>query len=141
VQTHSGSCHCGAVRYECDLDLSAGTRRCNCSFCLKTRMWKVFVLGEDRFRLLQGVDALSDYRARASGWPEGHVHHYFCRHCGVRGFSKGYLEMAPFNGWFHAVNVATLDGLDDARFAAIPVQYEDGRRDDWDHPPLHAGYL
>ena len=141
MQTHSGSCHCGAVRYECDLDLYAGTRRCNCSFCLKTRMWKVFVLGEDHFRLLQGADALSDYRARASGWPDGHVHHYFCRHCGVRGFSKGYLEMAPFDGWFHAVNVATLDGLDDSQFAALSVQYEDGRHDDWDTPPAHPGYL
>jgi hypothetical protein len=103
-------------------------------------MWKVFALGEG-FRLLHGADALSDYQAHTSEWPAGHVHHYFCRHCGVRGFSRGYLEMAPFNGWFHAVNVATLDGMDDARFAAIPVQYEDGRHDDWDHPPASPSYL
>ena len=49
--------------------------------------------------------------------------------------------MAPFDGGFHAVNVAALDGLDDARLAAIPVQYEDGRHDDWDHPPVNPGYL
>jgi len=27
--------------------------------------------------------------------------------------------MAPFDGGFHAVNVATRDGLDDARLAAM----------------------
>ncbi len=96
---------------------------------------------EGSFRLLQGADVLSDYRARDSSWPDGHVHHYFCGHCGVRGFSKGYLDMAPFDGWFHAVNVATLDGLDDAQLAAIPVQYENGRHDDWDHSPVNPGYL
>ena len=140
TRTYHGSCHCGAVRYEADLDLTAETLRCNCSFCRKTRLWKAFVTG-DGFRLTAGADNLSDYRAANSNWPEGNIHHYFCRTCGVRGFGRGYLDFPPFNGWFHAVNLATLDDAGDAELAAAPVRYENGREDDFDHPPAITGYL
>lgn len=139
-KTYHGSCHCGAVRYEAAIDLSQGTRRCNCSWCAKNRFWKVFVMGDD-FKLIAGEDALSDYRSKDSNWPEGHVHHYFCSNCGVRGFAKGYLEFEPFNGWFHAVNIATLDDATDEELAAAPIQYEDGRHDDYDNPPKVFSYL
>jgi len=137
---YTGSCHCGAIRYACRLDLSADTRRCNCSFCRKSRFWKAFAMQGD-FTLLQGEEALADYQASPSEWPQGDVHHHFCRHCGVRPFSKGYLEMAPFNGWFYAVNVGTLDDASDAELAAATIRYEDGRADAWDQAPAHTRHL
>ncbi len=140
MKTYHGSCHCGAVRFACDIDLGEGIRRCNCSFCRKTRMGKIFALG-DGFRLLQGGEMLSDYRAESSNWPEGNVHHYFCKACGIRGFSKGYLDIAPFNGWFYAVNAGCLDDATDEELAAAPVIYEDGRHDDFDHAPKVTAYL
>jgi hypothetical protein len=140
MKTYHGSCHCGAVRFSCDIDLSEGIRRCNCSFCRKTRTQKIYALG-DGFRLLEGEAMLSDYRAKGSNWPEGKVHHYFCKACGIRGFSRGYLEMAPFNGWFHAVNAACLDDATDEELAAAPIIYENGRDDDWNNPPKVTAYL
>jgi len=37
-KTYHGSCHCGAVRFECELDLAEDTSKCNCSIYTKMRV-------------------------------------------------------------------------------------------------------
>lgn len=128
-KTYCGSCHCGAVRFECDLDLAAGTSRCNCSFCRKNRFWMAIAKG-DAFRLLAGADQLVDYQHTPKGKPGPFLHLLFCGRCGVRPFSKGgYLP--ALGAEFHAVNLACLDDASVEELANAKVRYVDGAGDDW----------
>jgi hypothetical protein len=131
-KTYRGSCHCGAVRFECALDLAQGTSRCNCSICSKSRFWKAIVKAED-FRLIEGSEALSDYQFG------GHnIHHQFCKTCGVKTFGQGRLDGL---GPFYAVNVLCLDDATEKEIAAAPIRYEDGRNNNWNETPKEWRYL
>ncbi|HWA74327.1 MAG TPA: GFA family protein [Polyangiaceae bacterium] len=138
-QTYQGSCHCGAIRFECDVDLSAGTMRCNCSFCAKNRLWLVFAKKAD-FRLLAGENELGDYQHTPAGKTEPFLHLHFCRRCGVRPFSRGG-SLPQFEGEFCAISVACLDDVSDSVLAATPVHFADGRHDRWDVSPEEHRHL
>jgi hypothetical protein len=134
-KTFHGSCHCGAVRFECDLDLAAGTTRCNCTFCRKARFWMTFVKADD-FRLIQGSEVLTDYQFTPPTRPEPFLHLCFCSRCGVRAFTKGGV-LPQFHGEFYAVNVACLDDAADDELANAPIHFADGRHDKWDATAAH----
>jgi hypothetical protein len=121
-RTHHGSCHCGAVRFEADIDLAQGTIQCNCTLCTKQRNWAAIV-PETSFRLLAGAAALSEYRCNTRT-----EQHLFCATCGVRTFGKG---SSPRWGPYVAVSVACLDDLTPEALAALPVRHLDGRNDNW----------
>lgn len=129
TKTYTGSCHCGAVQFECELDLAAGTARCNCSFCRKARFWMAFVK-IDAFRLLRGADALVDYQHVPEGKSEAFLHLKFCGRCGVRPFTEGGF-LPRFGGAFRAVNLACLDDVTDEELANAPVSYVDGKKGDY----------
>ena len=133
LKTYSGSCHCGAVRFQADLDLAAGSTRCNCSLCFKARAWFSFAKGTEHFRLLSGAADVSEYRWTPAGKPSPFLTYGFCRHCGIRVF--GRAEMAHLGGTFHAVSLSTLDDAPTDELAGSPVSFADGRHDRFDAPP------
>jgi hypothetical protein len=132
-KTYKGSCHCGRVRFEVDLDLAAGTVKCNCSICAKARSWLVAISPND-LRVLSGASELADYRFGAR-----RIHHRFCRTCGVRPF--GQADARNGDGAFVAVNLSALDGVDPAELASAPVIYVDGRNDNWQSAPAETRHL
>ena len=115
TKTYHGSCHCGAVRYEADIDLAAGTGKCNCSYCTKVRTWGVG-LKPDAFRLLAGADALAGYQFGSHS-----AHHRFCRTCGIHPYAEG---RDPKGNEMRAINIRCLEGID---LEAVPVTHFDGR--------------
>jgi hypothetical protein len=130
LKTHSGSCHCGAVRYEADIDLAAGSMRCNCSLCTKARAWFAFV-NAPHLRMISGADALADYQWTPPGRQPA-LHYHFCKTCGVRVFARGDHE--SMGGEFYAIAVASLDDADADELAGS-IKYVDGRHDRYDRTP------
>jgi hypothetical protein len=119
TKTYRGSCHCGAVRYEADLDLEQGTARCNCTYCTKTGWWGVMARPSN-FRLLSGQEGLR--KLGTSPVADRPV----CNVCGIMAFSHGELDV--LGGEYYSVNVRCLDDVD---LAGVPVKYLDGRHDTW----------
>jgi hypothetical protein len=132
LATYLGSCHCGAVRFEADIDLSQGTIRCNCTLCTKLRNWAAIVPA-DAFRLVQGEASLSEYRCNTRT-----EQHFFCAACGVRPFGMG---SSPRWGPYVAVSVHCLDDVTADELAAAPISFLDGRKDNWTTPPADVRNL
>lgn len=132
MKTYHGSCHCGAVTFEAEIDLTQSTYRFNCSICRRTRFWPA-IAKSDGFRLLTGETDLTKYvfNTRKN-------HHYFCKHCGVRAFGVG--NDTPV-GKMVGVNVMCLEGVSDEDLSKVTITYVDGLHDNWQNVPAFYSHL
>lgn len=96
--THTGGCHCGAVRFEVRAAANIVAYECNCSICAKSGFLHLIVEAED-FKLLCGKQSLSNY-----AFNTGTARHLFCRRCGIKSF---YVPRSHPQGY--SVNVRCLD--------------------------------
>lgn len=133
MKTFIGSCHCKKVRFEADIDLGAGSGRCNCSICLKRRAWNI-LLKPDQFRLLTPREELSDY-----SFGSGQGHNLFCRTCGCAPFSEGHVEQ--LGGDIVSVQPNCLDNISDEELAAVAISYGNGRDNLWWESPKITSFL
>jgi hypothetical protein len=114
-KTYRGSCHCGKVKYDVELDLSGPVLACNCSMCGRTGSLMTFV-SEDKFKLLSGEESLSDYQ-----FNKKQIHHLFCNNCGVRSFARG---VGPGGVSMCMINARCLDGVDPL---TLELKHYDGK--------------
>jgi hypothetical protein len=128
-KTYQGSCHCGAVKFEADLDLTQSSYRCNCSICRRTRFWPA-IATQAGFRLLSGQAQLTQYLFNTKK-----NQHFFCKVCGVRAFGVG--TETPV-GVMVGVNLGCLEGVSDEELARVPITYVDGLHDRFAAPAVFA---
>jgi len=113
MQTCSGGCHCGRVRFEVGVPDKILVNRCNCSICQKSGYLHLIV-DTDRFNLLSGEESLADYRFHT-----GVARHLFCKHCGIKSF---YVPRSHPDAISVNLNCVELpDGID------VTIQEFDGQ--------------
>lgn len=128
TKKHTGSCHCGAVKFEVTVDATKGGR-CNCSICTKLNAIGA-ITKPDALVVLSGESELSSY-----AWGQRVSTRYFCKHCGIYLFSRGHLP--ELGGDFAGVNLTALDEIDPVD---IELTYWDGRHDNWDAGPRSTAW-
>jgi len=104
---HTGSCHCGSIKFEIDSDLEKIVQ-CNCSICIK-RNAKMIMIPKDNFKLLEGSESLSLYQFNTEI-----AKHFFCKKCGI--YTHHNRKSDP-NGM--GVNLGCIEGLDPMEFDVI----------------------
>jgi hypothetical protein len=98
TQKYFGTCQCGRVRYEAELEIGAERAE-----LLGRGTHRTALIKPSAFRLLSGALDLEDTQF-------GMVlsHNQACRHCGIRPFGKARLAKL---GDVYAINLSTLDLL------------------------------
>ncbi len=113
MKTYQGSCHCGAVQIQVQVDADAVLKDCNCSICNRVGYLHLIV-PKEQFELSSGEDKLTSYRFNT-----GVANHLFCSVCGVKVF---YVPRSHPHGI--SVNARCL--ADDV-WRGMPVEAFDGQ--------------
>ena len=118
-QRHKGSCSCGTITYEVDIDLAKEVTRCNCSYCTKLGTTGSIVKPAALVNV-KGEDKATVFGKSEAG------RRFFCPSCGVHVFGRGFLDF--LGGDYVSINVNTIEGIEPRE---LQVGYFDGRHDNW----------
>lgn len=118
----TGSCHCGAVKFEIPFSGEfQKLRRCDCSLCSKKWAVVASVPFED-FKILEGAEHLTLYR-----WNTKIAKHYFCSICGIYTHHRRRSNPKEFG-----VNIACFQDTNVRDYQN--VKYVDGQNHPKDQP-------
>jgi hypothetical protein len=109
---YHGGCHCGAVTFEVDGELT-DVSECNCSICAK-KAYLHWIVPPHSFRVLTGQEELRTYTFNT-----GVARHFFCPRCGVAPFYVPRSDPDKID-----VNARCVDGID---LSMLMVRRFDGR--------------
>lgn len=112
---YHGSCHCGAVTYEVEMEIGP-VIECNCSHCSRKGFLLAFVPAS-QFTLQTGEDKLTKYN-----FNKHLIDHMFCSVCGVQSFAHGKDQAGNLTA---AINVRCLAGVDLAALERVPFNGKD----------------
>lgn len=116
--SHSGSCHCGTVRFTVALPAELRGARCDCSIC---SVKGAVTVGAplDALEIVEGADALTLYQFNT-----GVAKHWFCSRCGTYTFHQRRSDPNTYgvnvaclglNPYHDFPDVAVVDGIHHAR--------------------------
>ena len=97
---YTGSCHCGAVEFSLNGDLSSALK-CTCSIC-KRKGTPMVAADEGSFKPIKGEELLSSYT-----FGSGIAEHFFCSKCGIYTHHRTRRNPKAFR-----VNAGCLEGVD-----------------------------
>ena len=112
--THTGGCHCGAVRFEVVAPKKLRVSDCNCSICSKAGYLHLIVPAE-RFRLLSGAEVLKTYSFNTQT-----AKHLFCSVCGIKSF---YVPRSHPDGY--SVNARCIESPTVEEMVVTPTNGRD----------------
>lgn len=110
---HTGSCHCGKIRFEVEGDFESAME-CNCSHCSR-KGYLLWFVPRTSLTMTAEDGAMSLYTFNKHA-----IKHHFCTNCGCAPFGFGShngIEMA-------AVNIRCLEDVD---LATVKREQVDGR--------------
>lgn len=126
LSRHTGSCHCGALKFQVDVDLSQGAIRCNCTICTKLALLVAHTKPEN----LKLITPASEADLGLYQFARKYSKYFFCKKCGAHCYSR-YNIPEINSGDMVRVNVNCLDDVDPM---TLKVGYLDARHDNWMAP-------
>jgi hypothetical protein len=102
MNTYSGSCHCKAITFQFEAELTEAIE-CNCSHCAIKGLILAFV-PQSSVTISGDKDLLTTYL-----FNKQHIHHTFCSVCGVQPFGSADETLAINVRCLHDFDLSTIE--------------------------------